>query len=346
MMRRLFCLSLCATALVAALMARAQADSAVERFYKGNQVRLIGSAGPGSGYSAWTRFIGQYLGRHLPSAPPVIVQYMAGAGGLIAANYMYALAARDGREIASLAREAPALSLMNAPGARYDSLKFNWLGTPTSESNICVVGKDAPIRTLEDLYSKELVVGTDGVGSGMHIFPVALNALVRTKFRVIDGYSDSGVVLLAIDRGEIQGACQSAETLLHARGDAIRSGNLRVVLQGGMKPNPKFPGVPFVLDLAKNEEQRLALQFLYSSQTFGRPYVAPPDVPPERVAALRRAFMDMFNDKDFLADAAKQDYDVNPISGEDMTALIGELAKTPRHVIEEVAALIEPPAAK
>jgi tripartite-type tricarboxylate transporter receptor subunit TctC len=331
-----------ALVLLAVLAARAEAESAVEQFYKGNQVRLIGSAGPGSGYSAWTRFIGQHLGRHLPGAPAVVVQYMGGAGGLIAANYMYSLAGRDGREIASLAREAPALSLMNAPGVRYDSLKLNWLGTPTSESNLCVVGKDAPVRTPEDLYSKELVMGTDGIGSGMHIFPVALNALVHTRFKVIDGYSDSGVVLLAIDRGEIHGACQSAETLLHARGDAIRSGQLRVVLQGGMKPNPKFPGVPFVLDLARNEEEKLALQFLYSTQTFGRPYAAPPEVPPERVAALRRAFMEMFRDQEFLAEASKLDYDVNPISGEDMTAMIGELAKTPRQVIERVSALVAP----
>ena len=202
------------------------------------------------------------------------------------------------------------------------------------------------MRTPEDLFSKELVMGTDGIGSGMHIFPVALNALVHTRFKVIDGYSDSGVVLLAIDRGEIHGACQSAETLLHARGDAIRSGQLRVVLQGGMKPNPKFPGVPFVLDLARNAEEKLALQFLYSTQTFGRPYAAPPEVPPERVAALRGAFMEMFRDKDFLAEASKLDYDVNPISGEDMTAMIGELAKTPRQVIERVSALVAPQAPK
>jgi hypothetical protein len=180
------------------------------------------------------------------------------------------------------------------------------------------------------------------VSAAACMFPVALNALVHTKFKVIDGYSDSGVVLLAVDRGEIHGACQSAETLLHARGDAIRSGNLRAVLQGGMQPNPKFPGVPFVLDLAKNEEQRPALRFLYSSQMFGRPYVAPPDVPPERVAALRKAFTDMFRDRDFRADAARQDYHVNPISGEDMTALIEELAKAPKPIIDEVAALIEP----
>ena len=187
MTRRLLGL-LCASALLAALSARVGAESAVEQFYKGNQLRLIGSAGPGSGYSAWTRFIGQHLGRHLPGAPAVVVQYMGGAGGLIAANYMYSLAGRDGREIAALSREAPALALIGTPGVRYDPLRFSWLGSPTSETNVCFVDRDAPVRTVQDLRSRELLLGTDGVGSGMHIYPTVLNALVNTRFKVIDSY--------------------------------------------------------------------------------------------------------------------------------------------------------------
>jgi tripartite-type tricarboxylate transporter receptor subunit TctC len=333
-----------AAAVTSALMASAaaQSDPSVERFYKGNQIKLYSSAGPGSGYSVWARFIGQHLGRHVPGEPSVVVQYMPGAGGIIAANYMYTVAPKDGREIASLAREAPSNALMGGGAIRYDPLKFNWLGTPTSESNICIAAANSPFHTLDDLYKHDLVVGTDGVGSGMHIFPVALNALLKTKFKVIDGYSDSAEVLLAIDRGEIHGTCQSAETLFRARGDAIRSGKLRVVLHGGLKPNPKFSDVPFVLDLASTDEQKQALKFLYSSLTFGRPYVAPPGVPPERVAALRKAYMDMFRDKGFLADAEKQGYEINPISGEEMTSLIAELAKTPKHIIDQVAALIDP----
>jgi tripartite-type tricarboxylate transporter receptor subunit TctC len=320
----------------------AGADPSVEQFYKGNQVKLFASAGPGSGYSIWTRFIGMHLGRHIPGEPTVTVQYMPGAGGLIAANYMYSVAPKDGREIASLAREAPSLGLMSGTAARYDPLKLNWLGTPTSESNICVVGKDAPVRTAEDLYSKEVIVGTDGVGSGMHIFPIALNALLKTKFKVIDGYSDSAAVLLAADRGEIHGSCQSAETLFRARGDALRSGAMRIILQGGLKPNPRFANVPFVLDLATTADQKQALRFLYSSLVFGRPYATSPGVPPERVATLRKAYMTMFADKDFLAEAARQGYEIAPISGEDMQAMVADLARTPKHIIDQVAALIDP----
>lgn len=348
MMRNLPRQALAAFALIGAssVAVQAQPDGSLEAFYKGSQIRLISEAGPGSGYTAWARLIGQYLGRHLPGEPGIVVQSMIGAGGLVASNYMYSVAGRDGREIAALSREAPVLSLMGAPGVRYDSLRFNWLGSPTSETNVCFVDKDAPVRTVEDLRSKELVLGTDGAGSGMHIYPTALNALVNTRLRTIDGYTDTGSVLLAIDRGEVQGACLSATTVFQTRGDALRSGRLRLILQGGLAPDPRYAGVPFMLDLATNDEQRQALRFLYSSEGFGRPYVAPPGVRPERVAALRKAFQDTFADGEFLADAARQGFDTRPISGVDMTALIEEMARTPKPVIDRVAALMRPPGAK
>jgi tripartite-type tricarboxylate transporter receptor subunit TctC len=321
--------------------AHAQTDAAIESFYKGTQIKLISEAGPSSGYTAWARLIGQYLPRHLPGQPGVVVQSMGGAGGLIASNYMYSVASRDGREIAALSREAPGLALMGAAGVRYDSLKFNWLGSPTSETNVCFVDKDAPVRSLQDLRSKELLFGTDGAGSGMHIYPTALNALVSTRFRVIDGYPETGAVLLAIDRGEVQGACISAATIFQSRGEALRAGRLRLILQGGLAPDPRFPDVPFVLDLAANDEQRQALRFLYSAEGIGRPYAAPPGVPRQRVAALRKAFWDTFADAAFLADAARQGFDVRPISGADMTALIEDMARTPKPVIDRVAALMQ-----
>jgi len=324
----------------------AQTDASIESFYKGSQIRLISEAGPSSGYTAWARLIGQYLPRHLPGKPSVIVQSMIGAGGLVASNYMYTVASRDGREIAALSREGPSLSVMGSPGVRYDSLKFNWLGSPTSETNICFVNKDAPAHSLLDLRTREIVLGTDGVGSGMHIYPTALNALVNTRFKVIDGYPETGGVLLAIDRGEVHGACLSSATVFQARGDAVRAGRLRVILQGGAAPDPQFPDVPFVLDLAASDEERQALRFLYASEGFGRPYVAPPGVPPERVAALRKAFSDTFADAEFVADATRQGFDVRPISGTEMTAMIEAMARTPKPIVDRVAALMHPPAAK
>ena len=320
---------------------RAQTD-AIEAFYRGSQIKLISEAGPSSGYTAWARLIGQYLPRHLPGQPNIVVQSMGGAGGLIASNYMYSVAAHDGRELAAMSRETALMALMGAGGVRYDPLGFNWLGSPTSETNMCFVEKNAPVRTLADLRTREVLLGTDGAGSGMHIYPTALNALVNTKFKIIDGYAETGGVLLAIDRGEIQGACLSSATITQTRGEALRSGRLRFILQGGLAPDPRFPDVPYVLDLASNDEQRQALRFLYSAEAFGRPYAAPPGVPGERVAALRKAFTDTFADADFRADALRQGFDVRPITGEAMTSLITEMARTPKSIIDRVAALMRP----
>jgi tripartite-type tricarboxylate transporter receptor subunit TctC len=328
--------------LAGAATAPAEAQSSVEQFYKGNTLRMISGAGNASGYTIWTRFIGQFLGRHIPGNPTVIAETMAGAGGMIATNYIYNAAGKDGREIASVARETPSLSMLHSPGVQWDSLKFNWLGTPTSDINICIVNADSPIKNVQDLYTHESTMGTDGVGSGMHIFPVALDEILGMKMKTIDGYADSGVAMLAVDRGEIDGVCQSAETLLLARGDEIKAGKVRVVLQAGLKPSPQFPDVAFVLDLAKSEEAKQELRFLYSSQAFGRPFVAPPGTPPDRVAALQNAFMDTFKDPDFLAGAKTQGYNINPISGPDMAAMVQQLGTTPQDVLDKVAKLTTP----
>ncbi len=334
----------CAGALlVAAAPARAQS---LEDVYRGATVRMVSSNGPASGYTLWARFIAQYLGRHIPGEPNVAVETMGGAGGLIATNWAYSVAPKDGKTIVSVVRETPSLSVLRAKGAMFDARKFGWLGSPSSETNVCAVRRDAPWKTLDDAYSKELVVGTDGVGSGLHIFPVALDAILGMKFKVVDGYADSGAVLLAVDRGEIHGSCQSAETLLRARGPAIAAGDIRVVLQAGLKPDPRFPAAPFIPDLAKTREQRQALQFLYSGMMFGRPFLTPPGVPPDRVAMLQRAFADTFADPDFRRDAKAQGYAIDPTPGAQMAALVDDLAATPQSVLDGVASFIEPPGSR
>jgi tripartite-type tricarboxylate transporter receptor subunit TctC len=312
---------------------------AQDPFYAGKQVRMITHVGPASGYAVWARLVSNHLGRNIPGSPTIILQSMPGGGGLKAANYLYAMAPKNGLELGAVNRLVPTLSIMGATGASFDSSQFGWLGSPTSESNLCVVNKNTPVRTIEDLLKTEVIVGTDGVGSGLHIFPTALNAVLGTKFKVIDGYKDSGDVLIAIDRGELQGACQSAETLLNSRGDALRSGEWRAILQGGLARHPDFPDVPFVIDHAKTPEQKQVLEFLYASQSFGRPYLAPPGLPRERLMLLRAAFDATMRDPDFLADAAKQRLKVLPISGAAMDQMIADLKRVPKEIVATVAKL-------
>jgi tripartite-type tricarboxylate transporter receptor subunit TctC len=326
--------------MIAALLFDFPGASAQDQFYSGKQIKLITHVGPSSGYSVWARLVGAHLGRRIPGAPSVIVQNMPGSGGLQATNYIYSLASKDGLELGALNRLVPTWSIMRYRGANFDAAQFGWLGSPASDTNLCIVSKRAPVQNADDLMSKEVVVGTDGVGSGMHIFPTALNSILGTKFKIIGGYKDTGDVMLAIDRGEVHGLCLSAETLTSMRGDSFKSGEWRPILQTGQTASADFPDVPLIFDRAKTTEQKQLLSFLFASQAFGRPYLAPPGLPPERLALLRQAFDQTMRDPNFLADVAKARLKVSPTTGAEMDRMMQELKLIPKDVVAVVAKLI------
>jgi tripartite-type tricarboxylate transporter receptor subunit TctC len=328
------------TAVASLAVHGAAAQSSHEQFFTGKQIKLTTHVGPASGYSVWARLVAAHLGRHIPGAPSLVVQNMPGGGGMKAANYLYTMASKDGLELGAINRLTPTWSIMGSPGANFDSALFGWLGSPASDTNLCIVSKATPVRTVDDLMTKEVIVGTDGVGSGMHIFPTALNSVLGTKFKVIDGYKDTGDVMLAIDRGEIQGLCLSAETLTTMRGDYFKSGEWRPILQAGITVSPDFPDVPLALDRAKTTEQKQILKFLFESQSFGRPYLAPPGLPPERLAMLRKAFDETMRDPDFVADVTKSRLKVTPITGADMDRMIAEMKAAPKDIVAIVAKLM------
>lgn len=331
-------------AIVAALSfdlhGNAWAQDGKDQFYAGKQIKLITHVGPSSGYSVWARLVAAHLGRHIPGAPSVIVQNMPGSGGLQATNYIYSVASKDGLELGALNRLVPTWSIMGYRGAKFDAAQFGWLGSPAADTNLCIVSKRAPVQNVDDLMSKEVIVGTDGVGSGMHIFPTALNSILGTRFKIIGGYKDTGDVILAIDRGEIHGLCLSAETLANMRGEAFKSGEWRPILQTGLTASPDFPDVPLIFDRAKTTEQKQLLSFLFASQAFGRPYLAPPGLPPERLTMLRQAFDETMLDPKFLADVAKTRLKTSPTTGAEMDRLMKELKLIPKDIVAVVAKLI------
>jgi tripartite-type tricarboxylate transporter receptor subunit TctC len=318
----------------------ASAQTSSEQFYTGKQIKLITHVGPASGYSVWARLVAAHLGRHIPGSPSVIVQNMPGGGGIKAANYLYSQAPKDGLELGAINRLTPTWSIMRSQGVNFDAAQFGWLGSPASDTNLCIVSKAALARTADDLFSKEVIVGTDGVGSGMHIFPTALNSVLGTKFKIIDGYKDTGDVMLAVDRGEIQGLCLSAETLTNMRGDKFKSGEWRALMQAGLTSSSDFPDVPLALQFAKTTKQKQTLEFLFASQTFGRPYLAPPGVPPERLGMLRRAFDETMTDPAFVADVTKTKLKLSPITGAEMDHLMAQLKLIPKDVVADVAKLM------
>jgi len=270
-----------------------------------------------------------------------VPQNMPGAGSFVAANNIYNLAPKDGTVMGIIARDAPLGPITGATGARFDPTKITWLGTPTTETNVCIAMATAKVQSLQDLYSTELIVGDTGVGTGTHSYPKALSALLGLKFKIIAGFPSSSDVFLAMERGEVDGICESLDSVSGKRPDWIPSHKVRILFQGGAAPNPQLAGVPFVADLARNADDRLAIEFLYAGQGIGRPFVAPPDMTPERTKMLRDAFSDTMKDAEFRDDAKRNMLEVEPEDGAHLAALINKIYATPKPIVEKIGELIK-----
>jgi len=310
-------------------------------YYAGKTVKMIIGFGPGGGYDRWARTVAQYIGKHLPGSPTVVSQNMPGAGSFAAAAHIYNTAPKDGTVIGIIARDAPLGPLTGQEGAIFDPLKITWLGSPTTETNVCISYKTASVKTAQDLFSKELIVGNTGPGTGTHSYPKALNGLLGMKFKLIGGYPSSSDVFLAMERGEVDGICESLDSVKNKRPDWIANKTVNVLFQSGSERSEDLKDVPLILELAKTEDLKRAIQFLYAGQDIGRPFVAPPDLPPEVEKMLRDAFNATLKDPEFLADAKKQKLDVEPVSGANLEKLIKSIYATPKPLIEKIAELIK-----
>jgi tripartite-type tricarboxylate transporter receptor subunit TctC len=327
-------------ALIALGAVPALAQSAAEPF-AGKTVALIIGFGPGGGYDLWGRTMARHIGKHLPGKPSVVPQNMPGAGSFVAASHLYNAAPKDGTAIAIIARDAALGPLSGAPGARFDATKFSWLGSPTKEHNVCIAFHTAAVKTSDELRDKQLILGDTGPGTGTRSYPKVLNDLLGYKFKLVSGFRSSADVFLAMERGEDEGLCESLDTANNRRPDWIPKKTVNVLLQAGDRPHPDLKGVPFVLDLARNAEERQVLEYLYAGQGIGRPFVAPPDLPPERLAMLRAAFDATMKDPEFIEDAKRSKLDLEPEDGAHLAALINKIYATPKPIIERVANLIK-----
>jgi tripartite-type tricarboxylate transporter receptor subunit TctC len=332
-MRRAALIALAAA--LAPLPAHAQND-----YFAGKTVRMVIGLGAGGGYDLWARMVARHIGRHLPGNPAVIAQNMEGAGSYRAANHMQTVAPRDGTMISLIARDAPLGPITGNPGAQFDPLQLSWLGTPTTETNVCLAHQRAKVKSVADLMHTELLVGDNGPGTGTGTYPRALNGLLGTKFKPVRGYKTSVDVQLAMERGEVEGYCESLESVLGKRPDWISSGTVNVLLQAGAAPNPGLKGVPFVPDLARNDDDRKAIDFLYAGQGIGRPFFAPPGLPPPVLRMLRDGFNATMRDPEFVAEARQRSLTLEPQNGEYLEALIRRIYSTPKPIVERVADLI------
>lgn len=326
---------------IAALLAGSAVASAQPQPFAGKSVSMIIGFGPGGGYDLWGRTVARHIGKHMPGNPSVVPQNMPGAGSYVAASHIYNTAPKDGTVMGIIARDAALGPLTGAPGARFDATKFSWLGSPTTEHNVCIAFHTAKVKTAQDLRTKELILGDTGPGTGTRSYPKVLNDLLGYKFKLVGGFRSSADVFLAIERGEVEGICESLDSVINRRPNWISGGKVVVLLQAGAAPHPRLKGVPFVLDLARNAEERRVLEFLYAGQGIGRPFVAPPDMAPDRLKMVRAAFTSTMKDAEFLADAKKSKLEVEAEDGEHLAALIAKIYATPRPIIERVGNLIK-----
>ena len=313
--------------------------AATDDFYKGRSVNLYIGYSPGGAYDLYARVIARHMGAHIPGSPTLVPQNMEGAGSLRLANYLYRVAPQDGTAIATFGRGIAFDPLLLGQGDAFDAQKLNWLGSANNEVSVCVAMKSSGITSFQDLFTKELKVGGTGASSDTDQFPRVLNAVLGTHFKVVQGYPGGNDVVLAMERGEVQGRCGwSWSSVLSTHRSWITDGRMIVLVQLSLTKHPDLPNVPLVMDFAKTGEQRQILKMMFARNVMGRPYVAPPNLPADRVATLRQAFMDTMKDKDFLAEADKMRLEINPVSGAEVEKLVKEVYATPPDIVAKARA--------
>lgn len=309
--------------------------------FTGKTVHMIIGFGAGGGYDLWGRTVARHIGKYLPGKPNVVAQNMPGAGSFVAASHIYNTAPKDGTVMGIIARDVALGPLTGAPGARFDATKLSWIGSPTRETNVCIAYHTAAVKNVQDLFDKQLILGDTGPGTGTRNYPKVLADFLGMKFKLVSGFPSSSDVFLAMERGEVEGFCESLDSIKTRRPDWIPAGKVTILFQGGTEPNPDLKGVPFVLDLARNDEQRQAIRFLYAGQGIGRPFVAPPFLPAERLTMLRDAFNATMRDADFITETRQRGFDLKPEDGARLAALVDKIYATPRPIVERIGNLIK-----
>lgn len=324
-----------AIALGAAQAGGAQAD-AVADFYKGKTVSIVVGHEAGTGFDVYSRVLIRHMGRHIPGNPNMIVQNMTGASGVTAANWLYNVAPKDGTVLGTFAQTAPLEPLFGNDKARYDASRFIWIGNMESSVAVCGVTKASGITSFDDMKKREVLIGATGPTGPLVKSALAVKNLMGAQIKVISGYKGSAAVKLAMTRGEVQGICGLPwSTVKSFWRQELESGEFRPIIQLSGEKTSELPGIPHASDFIKSDKDRQLFGILFGVQALGRTYAAPPDVPAERVAALRKAFMDTMKDKDFLADAAKTGIDIMPMEGAVVSKLWAEFAATPAALVAE-----------
>jgi tripartite-type tricarboxylate transporter receptor subunit TctC len=333
-MRRVLCVAV--TLLFAASVAAA--DN-VEGFYKGLNMPLIIGYSAGGGYDVYARLLARYFGKHVPGNPNIVPQQMEGAGSLRSANYIFTAAPKNGSVIGTFSRSMGISPLLDK--ANFDSRKFTWLGSITDDNTVCLTWNTSPIKTWADFISKPSKFGGEGPGADPDIWAQTYKNVLGAKDQLVSGYPGTNDIVLAMQRGEVDGLCGiSWSTIIAAHPDWMPNHLVNILVQAPISKADEIPNVPYAIDLATTPEQHQILKVLMASQGMARPFVAPPDIPEDRKAALIAAFDATMTDPEFLAEAKKHVLDVRPVSGAAIDKILAEVYTTPKDVLAKTVKAI------
>ena len=315
-------------------LSRAASAQSVEDFYKGKTVTIMIGYGPGGTDDVWARLIAKYMGEHIPGKPNVVATNVPGAGSLLLANQVYNTQPKDGTVIGLINRGVPFEPLLGGIGTRFDPMKFNYIGSPDRDTPACAIRVDAPVKTMQELLTKEYIVGATGSGSDSQLYPEVLANMLGVKMKIVQGYPGSRDILLATERGEVQGGCVSYDTIV--RDIMYREKRTRLLFQAALKPDDRMPEVPMIHDLAKSDEQRQALDLFLQRTLVGRPFVMAPGVPADRLEAIRKAFLAALKDPSLAADARVAGVNIHYVSPTELTKIISDSYASPAAVVANV----------
>jgi tripartite-type tricarboxylate transporter receptor subunit TctC len=322
----------------AAAGAPAQAQSVAD-FYRGKTINLLIGVGVGGEYDLQARLVARHIGKHIPGNPNVVPQNMVGAGGINMANNLYNTAPRDGTAIAMMGNNFPASQAVGAKNVKFDAGKMQWLGTIAPVVETMAVWHTAGVKSVDDLRKKETVAGASGRGAITYFYPMMMNAFLDTKFKIVTGYPGGNQINLAMERGEVQARNNTWSSWKATRPQWIKDKLINVVVQAG--PRASDLDAPSVEQLARTPDDRATIELIVSGTQLGRPFATTPDIPADRLAALRDAFRATMKDPEFLKDAAQMNFEVNPVYGEPMQKIVEKILSTPKKSAERAKEFLE-----
>ena len=310
--------------------------------YPSRPVKIVVPFGAGGPADVYARVLAPHFSRHLPGKPQVIVKNLPGAGSLKLVSYMQSVAARNGTEMATVTRGAPVEELLTNSKTGMDPVGSQWIGSMNNEASVCAVNATTGVKDIAGMRTTELSFGTQGKGSDSELFAVFIKNLLGVKLKVVTGYPGTNESILAMERKEVDGNCGwSWSSAKQSRPAWFKDGTVNIIMQMSLTKHPELGHVPLIGEFAKTPAEQAQVELVMSRQVMGRPYYFPPGVPADRVAAARKAFMDAIADPEFKAAAEKAQLEINPVSGEDLQALVAKLLKTPPEIVAATRRNIE-----